>query len=124
VKSETFQWVSVAAIVLIGVIHLLMISQEYDEAPYMGILFGLNFIAAVIAAAGIYRRANWGWLLGMGIAIGSFIGYALSRTVGLPGMEIEEWLQSVGVLSLVIESLFVVLAVMKKPWASFQGKLA
>ncbi len=123
-KSSKLQWLSVVVIALIGVVHLLMVPQEYDEVPYMGLLFGLNFIAAVVAAIGIYRQANWGWLLGVSIAIGSVLGYTLSRTVGLPGMDVEEWLQPLGVLSLVIEALFILLAFVKKPWASLTGQPA
>ena len=119
-KTRTFQWFSVAIIAIIGLVHLYMAPQEYGEVPYMGILFGINFIAAIIAAVGIYRHENWGWLLGVGIALGSLVGYVLSRTVGLPGMEIEEWLQPVGVLSLAVEVVFVLLVVAKKPWVGFQ----
>ncbi len=118
--TRTFQWLSVAIIALIGLIHLSMVPQEYGEAPYMGILFGINFIAAIIAALGILRQETWGWLLGVGIAVGSLIGYILSRTVGLPGMEIEAWLQPLGVLSLLAEGAFLLLVFTKKPWAAAQ----
>jgi hypothetical protein len=115
-KTQTFQWLSVAVIVVIGIVHLLMAPQEYGETPYMGILFGINFIAALIAALGIYRHETWGWLLGVAIAAGSLIGYVLSRTVGLPGIEIEEWLQPVGILSVAVEVIFILAAFVKKPW--------
>jgi threonine/homoserine efflux transporter RhtA len=116
-NTRTFQWLSVA---IIGLVHLYMVPQEYGEVAYMGVLFGINFIAAIIAAVGIYRQENWGWLLGVGIAIGSLIGYILSRTVGLPGMEIEAWLQPIGVLSLVVELAFIMLVMVKKPWVGVQ----
>ncbi len=116
-NTRTFQWISVAVIVVIGLVHLAMVSQEYGETPYMGILFGINFVAALIAAVGIYRHETWGWLLGVAIALGSLVGYVLSRTVGLPGMEIEAWLQPLGILSLVVEIAFIGLAVRQKPWA-------
>jgi hypothetical protein len=119
-NTRTFQWVSVAIIAIIGLVHLYMAPQEYGEVAYMGILFGINFVAAIIAAVGIYRQNNWAWLLGVGIAVGSLIGYILSRTVGLPGMEIEEWLTPTGVLSLVTEVVFILLVVVKKPWVGLQ----
>ncbi len=118
VDKRILQWMSVVAIVIVGVIHLSMVPQEYDETPLMGILFGINFIAALVATAGIYRQEVWGWLLGLGIAAGSLLGYVLSRTVGLPGMEIEAWLQPLGVLSLVVEASFIALVAMRKPWAA------
>jgi len=62
VEQRLYQWISVVTIVIIGVIHLVMVPLEYDEAPTMGILFGINFVAALIASVGIYRREMWGWL--------------------------------------------------------------
>jgi hypothetical protein len=120
-NSRTFQWLSVAVMVVIGLLHLYMAPQEYGETPYMGILFGLNFIAAIIAGVGIYQRENWGWLLGVAIAAGSLLGYILSRTIALPGMEIEAWLQPLGLFSLVVETFFILMAARQKPW---QGILA
>jgi uncharacterized membrane protein HdeD (DUF308 family) len=119
-NTRTFQWLSVAIILVIGLVHLYMAPQEYGEVAYMGILFGINFVAAIIAAVGIYRQSSWGWLLGVGIAIGSLIGYVLSRTVGLPGMEIEAWLTPTGVLSLAVEVIFMAMVFVKKPWMGFQ----
>jgi hypothetical protein len=121
-NTRTFQWFSVAIIAIIGLVHLYMAPQEYGEVAYMGILFGINFVAAILAAVGIYRQNNWAWLLGVGIALGSLIGYVLSRTVGLPGMEIEAWLTPTGVLSLVTEVVFILLVVVKKPWVGLQLK--
>jgi len=116
-KFQTLQWISVALILGIGLIHLSMVPGEYDEAQYMGILFAINFLAAIMAAIGILRQEAWGWVLGVVIAAGSLIGYILSRTVGLPGMEIEAWLQPLGLLSFVAEGIFLVLVIRMKPWA-------
>ena len=119
-KFRTLQWLSVALILGIGVIHLSMVPGEYEEAKYMGILFAINFLAAIIAAIGILRQEVWGWALGVLIAAGSLIGYILSRTVGLPGMEIEAWLQPLGLLSLAAEVLFFILVIIIKPWAGLE----
>ena len=119
-KFRTLQWLSVALILGIGVIHLSMVPGEYQEAQYMGILFAINFLAAIIAAIGILRQEVWGWALGVLIAAGSLIGYILSRTVGLPGMEIEAWLQPLGLLSLAAEVLFFILVIIIKPWAGLE----
>ena len=50
----------------------------------------------------------------MGLKLGSpgrgrgFVGYVISRTVGLPGLPaVEEWLEPLGLLSLLVEALFV-----------------
>jgi hypothetical protein len=71
-------------------------------------LFLANFFGAVMAAIGIYRGRSWGWSLGALVSVGAFVGYMISRTVGLPGFPVEEeWLELLGSLSLLVESLFV-----------------
>ena len=62
-----------------------------------------------MAAVGIYRdRADWGWLLGALVAGGAFLGYVISRTVGLPGLpaEPDAWLEPLGVAAVVAEMVF------------------
>lgn len=76
-----------------------------------GILFVLNGIGALVAAYGIFRGASWGWLLGLVMAGGAIVGYAVSRTVGMPGLPVDPWLESLGVLSLIVEGLFVFFAI-------------
>jgi hypothetical protein len=45
------------------------------------------------------------------IAAGSIVGYAMSRTVGLPYVAVKEWFEAIGIISLVVEILFVLLSV-------------
>jgi len=116
-SSRTLRWLSVALVAGIGLIHLALAPGEYAEAPYLGLLFAANFVGAIIAAVGIYRGQVWGWALGILIAAGSIIGYILSRTVGLPGMEIEAWLDPFGLLSLLVEAAFIALFFTIKPRA-------
>jgi hypothetical protein len=115
-KSKNPEWVGIGLITVIGVIHLILMRGEYDEAHYLGMLFAANFVGAIIAAVGIYRGSLWGWILGFLVAAGSLAGYILSRTVGLPGMEIEEWLDPYGMLSVLLEVIFFVLLIQKSPW--------
>jgi hypothetical protein len=48
--------------------------------------------------------------LGALIAFGSIVGYVISRTVGLPMLEVEdEWLEPLGAISLAVEAFYMVL---------------
>ena len=79
--------------------------------PYIGVLFALSVVGALLAAFGIYRGERWGWVLGVLVAGGSLIGYLLSRTIGLPLFRENTWeafAEPVGLLSLLVESLFLV----------------
>jgi uncharacterized membrane protein YfcA len=98
----------ISLIVVVGLIHLINSPEDLQEGSYTGLLYLANFLGALAAAVGIYRGKRWGWALGLLVAGGAFAGYVISRTVGLPGLPVEtEWLEPLGVLSLVVEALFV-----------------
>jgi uncharacterized membrane protein YfcA len=99
-------WAGASLIAAVGLIHLLEAPEELEEATYLGLLFLANFGGAVVAAIGIYRGHKWGWGLGVLLAGGAFVGYVISRTLGLPGMPVEKWLEPLGVTSLLVEGLF------------------
>src|ERR671921_856461 len=96
-------------IVVVGLVHLVGAPPHYRWAPYLGVGFVVNLIGALVAAAGIYRDALWGWLLGALVAGGALVMYVVSRSVGLPGFEhaVGRWSGPLGILSLVVEALFI-----------------
>ena len=114
-KSKILQWLAIGLIIATGFLHLLTAQGEYEEAAYMGYLFVANFFGALVAAFGIYHRRVWGWMLGLAVAAGSIVGYIWSRTLGMPGMEHEEWITPYGVVALAVEGLFVLLVIVR-PW--------
>jgi len=120
-NSRALRWLGIALLILIAVVHLYMAPSEYEEAALLGYLFVANFFAALVAVVGIRRQASWGWVVGFWVAGGSMVGYILTRTVGMPGMEVEEWLYPVGVLSVLLEIAFVAVFVLARPWAGHSG---
>jgi len=110
--SSTIVGAAIALIVVTGLIHLVTAPDDFSEAAYKGTLFVVNGIAALIAAAGIYRGSKtWGWGLGLLVAGGAMVMYVVSRTIGLPGLGIDDaWFEPIGVLSLLVEGAYVVLA--------------
>ena len=114
-KSKLLQWLAITMIVQIGLIHLLKAQVEYEEAAYMGYLFVGNFFAALIAAYAIYRNQVAGWVLGLGIAAASMAGFSWSRTLGMPGMNVEDWLAPYGIVAMFLEGIFILLFVLH-PW--------
>ena len=100
---------AIVLIVVVGLVHLVGAPPHYRWAPYLGVGFVVNFVGALVAAAGIYRDALWGWLLGALVAGGALVMYVISRSVGLPGYEhaIGRWTGPLGVVSLVVEALFI-----------------
>jgi Na+/proline symporter len=107
-SSAWLAGVGISLIVVVGLIHLIDAPEDLEEGSYLGFLFLANFLGALVASVGIYRGNRWGWVLGLLVAGGAFAGYVISRTAGLPGLGVEEeWLEPLGVLSLVVEALFV-----------------
>ena len=108
--SRNIKWLGIGLILAAGLIHVIEAPEAFEEAAYKGWLFYANGIGALAAALGIYQGKRWGWGLGLVIALGSLIGYAASRTIGLPLIpaEPDEWFEPLGVASLAAEGLFAV----------------
>lgn len=108
--SEILLGVGIALVLVTGLLHLVLVPEELEEAAYKGVLFALNGIGALVAAVGIYRGARlWGWGLGLLVAGGAIVMYVVSRTIGLPVLGVDdEWFEPVGVLAVIVEALFVI----------------
>ena len=106
--QSTLKLAAILLIFAVGLTHLIGAPPHYRVAPYIGVGFVVNFIGALVAAVGIYRDALWGWLLGAVVAGGALVMYVVSRSIGLPGFEhaVGRWSGPLGVLSLVVEALF------------------
>jgi hypothetical protein len=96
-----------------GVIHGYEAPAQYAEVPYLGVLFVLTLAGALVAASAMVRGMTWGWLLGLATAGGPLLGYILSRSVGIPGVQettLASILEPLGIACVVAEALFVLIA--------------
>jgi len=111
ITPKMLTWSGILLVLATGLIHLIEGPENLEEAAYKGILFFLNTAGALVAAYGIYRGEKvWGWSLGLLVTAGALILYVVSRTVGLPMLEVDdEWFEPMGVASLVVEGLYVAL---------------
>ena len=91
----------------IGLIHLLDAPGKYSETPYMFWMY-LALIAGCLLGAVLLLCAHTrlGWAAAMVLSISPFIGYVLSRTMGLPGAmgDIGNWTEPLGLASLYVEA--------------------
>jgi hypothetical protein len=69
-------------------------------------------LSSLLAALLVARKKTAGWVLGLGASAFPFIGYILSRTVGIPGDsgDIGNWGYTLGQVSLGVEASLVVIA--------------
>ena len=113
--ATAVQGAGIALILVTGAIHFLDAPSSFGDATYKGVLFLANGIAAIVAAFGIYRgERRWGWGLGVLVAGGALVSYVISRTMGLPGLAPDIWLEPLGVLSLLVEAAFIVVFVQSR----------
>src|SRR5215211_179758 len=107
----------VVLISLVGLIHLLVTPEYFGFAAYLGLLMIANFAGSAVSAVGIYQGRLWGWVLGVVMAAGAFLAYVESRTLGLPGLPSwEPFTEPPGLLSLLVEAIFMGLAVYVLLW--------
>jgi hypothetical protein len=114
--SRLLLWLAIGAMSTTGLIHGLTAPECFTEAIYKGWLFYANAFGAMLAAWGILQQKDWGWNLGIIIAVGSIVAYVASRTIGLPliAPEPDAWLEPLGVGSLMAEGLFVTVYFLRK----------
>lgn len=113
VPGVTLKIAGITLIALVGLMHLVLAPEHFEQASYVGALFALNFVGAAIAAVGIYRaRLSWGWALGALVAAASFVLYFVTRTVGLPSFQSSEFFEPLGVVALVLEALFLLVFIL------------
>jgi hypothetical protein len=107
--SRARTWAGILLVLATGLMHGVEGPAHYHEAAYEGLLFFLNAAGALVAARGISRGATlWGWTLGALLSAGALTLYIASRTIGLPGLEVDEaWFEPLGVASLLVEGLYV-----------------
>lgn len=109
-SSTTRRHVAAALLAATGVLHLALSPEYLDEQAYLGVLFILGGLAAIVVAVRLWATEDaLAWAAGALMAAGMAVGFVLSRTVGLPGFHESEW-EASGFLSLVLEGGFVVLA--------------
>ena len=108
--SRPLMLAGVALILLVGLIHLIDAPDSMTESTTKGLSFYANFVGAIVAAFGIFLHRTWGWALGILVAAGAFVGYIVSRTVGIFGLPPDVWMEPIGIASLVVEALFILVA--------------
>jgi len=109
--TPTIRKLSAAALAVVGIIHLVLSPGYLSEQAYIGVLFIAGGLFLCVLAVRLWRADDVpSWLLGALTMAGMGLGFVLSRTTGLPGFHESEWELS-GIVSLVLEAGFVVVAV-------------
>ncbi|TSA87473.1 hypothetical protein FNU79_03045 [Deinococcus detaillensis] len=106
-------WLGLALLAGIAWIHFRDIPDKLGETPYLGWLYILLVVGCGAAGAwlmsSLWRAGYW---LGSLISAGAILFFVLTRSVGLPNAkgDIGNWAEPAGIISLLLEAGFVVLA--------------
>jgi hypothetical protein len=105
--------IAAVGLVSIALIHLLDVPGKFDELPYVGVLFvGLIATTLLLAEAMIRTDDVRAWLVAGAVSAATMLGYAISRTSGLPGDtgdDVGNWTEPLGLASLLVEGVVVLL---------------
>src|SRR6478672_3393520 len=105
--------IAVVGLLSIALIHVLDLQGKLDELPYVGVLFiGLVIVSLILAEALIRTDDLRVWVLAGAVSIATIVGYVISRSAGLPGDDGEDvgnWLEALGLASLLVEGVVVLL---------------
>lgn len=104
------QWSAIALILAVGLIHLVLVPEHFEAAPYLGFTFVAVFLASGVGAAGIFWGSWWaGWTPGAVLCAAAFVAYILSRALGLPGFSeaVGAWDTPAGTVAAAVEALYV-----------------
>ena len=94
-----WRWPMAALLLLNAAVHVPLIGEHLEEAPYIGVLFILLVVACVLlAAALLVADAPVMWVLGGGLSVLALAAFLASRTVGLPEIrdDVGNWTEPLG----------------------------
>lgn len=113
-NSLTEQSIRRAAVALglagVAAVHVLDLPGKWTETRYLGFAYlGVIFASLVLMEKVITRGSRNDMLLSAGLAASVIAGFVINRTVGMPGAmdDIGNWLEPLGLLSLLCEALVV-----------------
>jgi hypothetical protein len=107
--------IAVACLTGTAITHFVDLPDKVEEAPYLAALF-LGLILASLALAGLLaagRLTELSLQVGALLAAAALVGYAVSRSVGLPQIEdhVGHWLDPAGVAAACCELTLIALAI-------------
>jgi len=113
VTESTARLLGAAAILGIGVIHILDAASTYHSTRWIFWAYMALIVSAVPVALFLLHSASpFAWAAAAGLAAGPLLAYLWSRSVGLPGdaPDVGNWLCTLGMVALFIESSLLTLS--------------
>jgi hypothetical protein len=107
------RWTGVLALLASAVTHVPVTPEHLQEVPYVGALFVALMVACLALAVALAARDSpVVWAATAAVTAPAIAAYAVSRSVGLPGMadDIGNWGEPLGIAAITVEGIALVTA--------------
>jgi len=91
----------------VAAIHILDLPGKLAETPYLGVIYIVLIIAAFVLTERLFVvGSRLDFIAAAALSAAVIVAFTISRTVGMPGAtgDIGNWLEPLGLLSLVVEA--------------------
>jgi hypothetical protein len=97
----------------VGVVHMLEVHGQLSGAVWLAVGFALLAVVAPVVGLWLLTRPSpVAWQLSALVCLSAGVGYILTRSVPVPGDtgDVGNWLEPLGVVSLMTEAIVIILA--------------
>jgi hypothetical protein len=105
---SSLRWFAAVLLVVVAAVHVPMVPDHLQEAPYIGALFiALSVVSVSLAAVIAIWDSPAVWTATGLVTLLALVGFLLSRTIGLPelGDDIGNWTEPLGFPAMAAETL-------------------
>ncbi|MBC7590496.1 MAG: hypothetical protein H7226_05555 [Salinibacterium sp.] len=98
------------ALAVTAAIHVLDLPGKIEEVPYLAVAYVFLIVASFVIMERIFRGGKViDYVAAIALSLAILFAFVVNRTVGMPGAtdDIGNWLEPLGLLSLVVESFIV-----------------
>lgn len=110
---SSWRFLAAAFLLLNAAVHIPLVPEHLEEAPYIGVLFiALSLVCVILAAVIVLADSRQVWFAGGVVSLAALVAFVASRTVGLPQIrdDIGNWSEPLGFPTLVAEVVTIGLA--------------
>ncbi len=111
--TSPLRWPAAALLVVVAAVHVPLVPDHLEEAPYVGVLFlALAVVSVVLAALLVTRDTRLVWAASGLVTLLALLAFVASRTAGLPelGDDVGNWTEPLGFPAVAAEAAVSILA--------------
>jgi hypothetical protein len=111
--QPTIRWALVALLLLVAAVHVPLIGEHLEEAPYMGVAFAVFVAVAFVVATGLaLGPSRLGFAVAAGLCGCAIVAFLATRLTAFPQIsdDVGNWSEPLGIVALATETAVVALS--------------